>query len=41
MFVCWVALGKQEILNNYDHNKKGPSPGYHSILGKKTTNSFN
>jgi hypothetical protein len=35
MFVCWVALGKQEIMKNCDNNKKGPSPGYHSILAQK------
>lgn len=35
MFVCWVALGKQEQIE-INHDKKGPEPGYHSVLGRKS-----
>ena len=33
MFLCKVALGKQEHCKQSANGKLGPSPGYHSILG--------
>ncbi len=33
MFLCKVALGKQEHCKQAANGKLGPSPGYHSILG--------
>jgi hypothetical protein len=33
MFVCKVALGKQEHCKQAANGKFGPNPGYHSILG--------
>lgn len=34
MLIVKVALGTQEVLNNADNDKLGPSKGYHSILGQ-------
>ena len=34
MFVCSLALGKQEVLKVAANNKQGPSKGFHSILGQ-------
>jgi len=39
MFIVKVALGKQEVLTAAANNKLGPSPGYHSILGKAGKNN--
>ena len=33
MFICNVALGKQEELKNSANNKTGPTRGFHSIYG--------
>ena len=41
MLINKVVVGKAEIMQNTDENKKGPSVGYHSVIGKKTATAFN